>query len=346
MKQGDVMQRKIVFTLTLITLLLLTACQPISPLPTSAAGDGAQAGPALPASIVLPDGLICAWAGEGATLAFDRKRLNYTCTQGDKEIIGLLNNPTAVEPARWAVEKATISHGDGGFALQTSETVTFLAVTLELADGTRCAFAGEGATLAFDGQRLNYTCNKTDQELTGILGDLVAGKAGVFLATKALIERSGSESVLKATTQASVTQINGAPAGATEGAMAMEANPLVGVVWQWQNTIMSNDATFTPVDPARYTLTFLLDGKVQAQLDCNTGHGAYTLTGNQLTLGPLASTRKACPTDSLDSVFGQQLSQVGSYLMDGGNLVLLLQVDSGSMVFAPTDPAPAKSSSP
>ena len=32
---------------------------------------------------------------------------------------------------------------------------------IQLHDGARCLFAGKGATLAFDGKRLNYTCGNT-----------------------------------------------------------------------------------------------------------------------------------------------------------------------------------------
>jgi len=129
------------------------------------------------------------------------------------------------------------------------------------------------------------------------------------------------------------------PSKADDTSTAAEAQTapreLTGVVWQWQQTGMNDDSVTTPADPATYTLEFLPSGRLQVQADCNGGSSSYTLDGTQLTIGSIALTRMACPADSLDTVFLQQLGEVGSYLMDTGNLVLELKLDSGSMVFAP-----------
>lgn len=338
--------QKFAFIVTTFALLWLAACQPIQPVTPGESGSNAPTGAAQAATLVLPDGATCAWTGEGATLAFDGKRVNYTCSESDDTIIALLGDPAPGAIGVWSVEKATIKHGSAGFTLDNSETVTFLAATLDLADGATCAFAGMGATMAFHGKRLNYTCGEPGDEIVGIIGELALGEAGVISAEKVLIDRSGSEPIVKESSQVAVSQINGAAlegaAGATEGTAAMTANELIGVVWQWQATQMSDDTTFTPDDPAKYTLTFLPDNKVQMQADCNKGGGPYQLDGNQLTLGPIATTLMACPSGSLDSTFGQQLGEVGSYLMDNGNLVLVLKMDSGTMTFAP---APASGAS-
>ncbi len=126
---------------------------------------------------------------------------------------------------------------------------------------------------------------------------------------------------------------------------AAQAAPseLTGVVWQWQQTGMNDDSVTTPADPATYTLEFLPSGRLNVQADCNGGSSSYTLDGSQLTIGPIALTRMACPADSLDSVFVQQLGEVASYLMDGNNLVLELKMDSGGMTFAPAPDSAATS---
>ncbi len=330
------MQQQNRWTLVLLPLIIiLAACQPIQPATPDAGGTVPPAS-AQPATIVLPDGTSCAWAGAGATLAFDGKRLNYTCEESDATIIGLLGDPVATEMARWTVEKATISHGTDGFTLQESEMVTFLLARLDLADGSQCAFAGEGATMTFDGKRLNYTCAAAgDTTIVGILSELNVGAAGVYLAEKVTIDRSGSEPTIQERAQVAVNQIQGAAADSSDGAGAMAENELSGTVWEWQRTQMNDDTIFTPEEPAKYTLTFLADGMVQMQADCNSGGGSYTLDGNQLTIGPVAMTLMACLPESLDSTFAQQLGEVRSYLMDEGNLVLELAVDSGGMIFAP-----------
>ncbi len=81
------------------------------------------------------------------------------------------------------MEKAIIGHDASGFTLAARQTITFLAASLDLVDGAdfiECAFAGEGATLAFDDKRLNYTCGEQGKETYAVLGDLEAAAGGVY----------------------------------------------------------------------------------------------------------------------------------------------------------------------
>ena len=75
------------------------------------------------------------------------------------------------------------------------------------------------------------------------------------------------------------------------------------------------------------------EGTVQVRLDCNRGRGAYQISPGKLSFGPLASTRMACPDDSLSSVFTRDLQRVVSFFMDAGILYLELPYDSGTMKF-------------
>ncbi|MEO3431994.1 hypothetical protein [Inquilinus sp. CAU 1745] len=68
---------------------------------------------------------------------------------------------------------------DGG-----TETLSFPIERVELADGAQCPSAGQGATLAFEGKRLNYTC--LSAPVAGLIGgfdvtDGVATAEGVVL---------------------------------------------------------------------------------------------------------------------------------------------------------------------
>lgn len=87
--------------------------------------------------------------------------------------------------------------------------------------------------------------------------------------------------------------------------------------------------------PERYTVQFDADGRLAVRADCNTGFGSYRLDGSCLSLGPVALTRALCPPDSLDQQVLSQLAAVRGVRRDGERLVLLLEFDSGSMVFAP-----------
>ena len=137
------------------------------------------------------------------------------------------------------------------------------------------------------------------------------------------------------------SQERGTPADTSVQAASNAPSELTGILWQWQQTGMNDDSVTTPADPASYTLEFSPGGRLQVQADCNGGRSSYTLEGNQLTIGPVALTRMACPAGSLDSVFVEQLGEVVSYLLDGDKLVLELKLDSGGMTFAPAAAASA-----
>jgi para-nitrobenzyl esterase len=107
----------------------------------------------------------------------------------------------------------------------------------------------------------------------------------------------------------------------------------VGFVWKWEGT-QTPVERIVPQDPTRYTLEFLPDTTVVAQIDCNRGHGPFKLDGPAITIGPLAMTRMACPAGSLDSVFGQQLEAARVMFFRGDTLYLDLYADSGTMQFS------------
>jgi len=327
---------------TFALFLLLSACTAVVPPPAAAPADESSTEStaterAETAAIVLPDGLRCLFAGTGATLAFDEKRLNYTCEETDEAVIGLIGDIAQPSSTMLAVERANIVPGDEGFTLESSEIVTFTVNWVTLADGTQCAHAGEGATLAFNEKRLNYTCGEEDDASIGLIGELLPAGEGIWTVEKAVIGRDDSGFVLNSSALEVVTELSGAEDAAMPPPNAQE-DELVGTVWQWQRTVMSDDSVTEPNDPTRYTLEFLSDGRLAMQADCNRGNSAYTLDGNQLTIEGGAMTMMACPPDSLDSVFLEQLGQVGSYLFSDGNLVLELQMDSGGMFFAPAAP--------
>lgn len=128
------------------------------------------------AKIVLPDGSECRHAGQGATLAYQGKRLTYTCS----ETTGLIGEVVIANGTEITLEKATLS----GAAITGSTAETFTLNGIELVDGTICLHAGQGATLAFDGKRLNYTCNGA---AAGLIGD-ISQTNGVFVVELATLD--------------------------------------------------------------------------------------------------------------------------------------------------------------
>ena len=111
---------------------------------------------------------------------------------------------------------------------------------------------------------------------------------------------------------------------------------LTNAVWTWRQTLMSDDKRIQPDAPERYTLTFQPGGSVAVRADCNRGSGRYALEGGAFSFGPMALTRAMCPPGSMDNEFLKQLGAVSGQLMKGGELVLTLKFDSGSMFFTTT----------
>ncbi len=202
---------------------LTAGCQPVQPeaAPTASTVPAAEAAASematQPTVFVLPDGTTCTFAGTGATLSFAEGRLNYTCGDPDAmPMLALLGDPVqdVMQGAGvWTATLATISHGDAGFTLDSSETITFFAAELDLEDDSVCLHAGFGATLGFEGERLNYTCGSDDGE-TGIVGELqydADAMAGVYVAQKVLFHSAGDAGfALDESEMLNVTRIVGA----------------------------------------------------------------------------------------------------------------------------------------
>ncbi len=107
----------------------------------------------------------------------------------------------------------------------------------------------------------------------------------------------------------------------------------VGFVWKWEGT-QTPVERITPDDPTKYTLEFLPDTSVVAQIDCNRGHGKFQWDGQSIAIGPLATTRMACPPGSLDGKFLQQLEAARHMFFRGDTLYMDLFADSGTMRFS------------
>ncbi len=101
--------------------------------------------------------------------------------------------------------------------------------------------------------------------------------------------------------------------------------------WQWQ-VRYGTDGSQTPVgNPANYTLSFVADGSLSVQADCNQASGTYTLGDNgalTITLGPV--TAAACDSASQSEVFLTLLSAAVRYQIDSERLVIELNPERGA----------------
>jgi heat shock protein HslJ len=72
---------------------------------------------------------------------------------------------------------------------------------------------------------------------------------------------------------------------------------IVGGAWRLESMELNGADAFVPSDPSRFTVVFNTDGTLGVTADCNQCGGSYTLTGGNMTAGPLACTLIACPTN-------------------------------------------------
>ncbi|MDO9095808.1 MAG: META domain-containing protein [Rubrivivax sp.] len=71
--------------------------------------------------------------------------------------------------------------------------------------------------------------------------------------------------------------------------------------------------------------------RFSGQANCNRISGSFTLDGNKLSFGSVMSTRRACyPDDGSEERFLKAVSEVRSWRVEGGQLLLLS--DTGAPV--------------
>lgn len=319
--------------------------------------------------VTLPNGEVCGYAGEGATLAFDGLRLSWTCEVAPSGPRGLFGEPIVLGDTNvsWRLGSTTRRVDGGGFELARLESIDARVVRFTTVAGSSCSFAGEGATLAFGGDRVNYTCDGDDVAVGPLTGDARGLSAtigtleqtgdtfalrrprSVRIRTVELQDADtawvpeattvGAESPADETEEATEEATEQATEQATEETASDEAAhaALLGTTWALERILFMDDSEVLPVDPADYTLTLGADGSVALQVDCNRGIGRFELDGPSLSFSPFATTRAFCGPGSLEERYLEQMAIVVSYGFDDGALVLATSMDSSLLYFRPLD---------
>jgi len=102
------------------------------------------------------------------------------------------------------IQRVDFTLQDGQTEVQASTAVQIVA--LELEDGTLCQFAGTGATITIDDQRLNYTCEAGEENTVGLIGDIEATDDGWAIA-KAVIVQDGANFVAESSELALISAL-------------------------------------------------------------------------------------------------------------------------------------------
>jgi heat shock protein HslJ len=123
-------------------------------------------------------------------------------------------------------------------------------------------------------------------------------------------------------------------------ASAAAVPTLAGTSWRLIEIVSMDDRQGTTAvpDPGKFTVTFGADGQAAFQIDCNRGASSWqaTLGGSgDLTFGPIATTRMACPQPSLDQRVSTALPMVRGYLIKDDRLHMSLLADSGILTWEP-----------
>jgi heat shock protein HslJ len=126
---------------------------------------------------------------------------------------------------------------------------------------------------------------------------------------------------------------------------------LGGKQWQWVNSALKDGQTFSPSNPADYTIEFsMVDGRVNIKADCNNATGEFMTDGQSLQIMIGAITRAMCPPGSLSDEFLKELSEVGSYAVQGDTLTMTTANGTMTLVAgqaaAPSGSQPPSTSGP
>ncbi len=73
--------------------------------------------------------------------------------------------------------------------------------------------------------------------------------------------------------------------------------PLEGTTWNLEGVVAGDTVSSLPAGAGTPTLRFE-GGQLALDTGCNTGSGGYTVAGTDITIGPIATTRRACLDDA------------------------------------------------
>jgi len=322
----------------LMVALGASACAPLF------GGDGSGNATAL---VTLPSGEVCGYAGGGATLAFDGLRLSWTCEVAPSGPRGLLGEPVVLgdTTVSWRLGSTARRSDGAGFELARLESIDARVVRFTTVTGSTCTFAGEGATLAFAGDRVNYTCDGDAVAIGALKGDArgLSATIGTLERTDETFELRRPRTVRIRTVELQDPATAWVPPATDVEAVADVSEDdaphaqLLGTTWSLERIQFMDGTERVPSEPEGYTLTLGADGSAALKIDCNRGIGRFALDGERLSFAAFATTRAFCGPGSLEQPFLEQIAIVVSYQFDDGALVLATSMDSSLLYFRPLD---------
>jgi len=104
---------------------------------------------------------------------------------------------------------------------------------------------------------------------------------------------------------------------------------------EWQAIAINNgkEAVVSVLNGTTVTAVFSADGKLSGNDGCNNYNGTYTLDGDKITIGPIATTRMACEQAIMDqeTAYLNALAKAATYTL-GKDSLELRDVDGALLV--------------
>ena len=106
-----------------------------------------------------------------------------------------------------------------------------------------------------------------------------------------------------------------------------QSQDLAGTSWEVIGYNNGQQAVTSVLAGTTLTAEFGKDGNLSGNSGCNTYNGTYTVTGDQIQIGPLATTRMACPQEIMDqeSQYLAALQAAATYRIEGTGMELRTQ---------------------
>jgi heat shock protein HslJ len=178
---------------------------------------------------------------------------------------------------------------------------------------------------------LSTSGNESGPELIGLFRRYAEGDAACCpSATSAVtyaIDRTADKPVLRVVRIVS-------PSGPARVPPAPIAATLTAQQWQW-TSFTSPVESFTVDDPTRYQMSFMPDGRMAIQADCNRAQASYRSADSTLQITIGGTSRAACPPDSRGDQFLRLLGNAAIASIIEGELFIDLPADSGTLRFKP-----------
>jgi heat shock protein HslJ len=116
-----------------------------------------------------------------------------------------------------------------------------------------------------------------------------------------------------------------------------QSQDLAGTNWDATAFNNGNQAVVGVIEGTTLSASFDKDGNLSGNSGCNTFNGSYKVSGDQITIGPLASTMKACSDPEgvmeQEGQFLAALQSAAKYQIEGNVLQLRTKDDALAAMF-------------